>query len=324
MSRCVLIPSRGDPITLRLVFHYFETIWQDEVDKLYLNVNSTCEPEVIKFIEKFTKHPKVVFSYDDHSLDHGGSLTKMFKQGSEDHIAFFEDDSLVYRKNEVNRHFEFIEKSGYDAGGALRWSCSGELIDRAREWFHLEAFQYGPGGWFWPCFFFAKRSDVTKTDLNFCGHNWKIGDKIPPMQWVAPSPLDADTFVWFSMQMRALGLRFFEIPTPDDVTNQGFGWVHTTSLSSPMESLLTDDDGCPIALRKHPSYHIVKPTCAAGGELEKKMGWMRLCLEKFDYSEIQSFKDVYERAITRAISAFALSESNINNFKSLYKNALGI
>jgi len=77
--RAALLPSRGDPITLRLVFHYFETVWQDEVDKLYINVNSTCEPEVIEYIKKFTTHPKVVFSYDDHNLDHGGSLTKMFK-----------------------------------------------------------------------------------------------------------------------------------------------------------------------------------------------------------------------------------------------------
>jgi hypothetical protein len=318
--RAALLPSRGDPITLRLVFHYFETVWQDEVDKLYINVNSNCEPAVIDYIKKFTTHPKVVFSYTDHQTDHGLSLTEMFKQGTEDHIMFVEDDSFIYRKGEVNFHFDLIEKGGYDAGGCMRWSCSGELIDRARTIFNLQDFKYGPGGFFWPCFFFAKRKDLDKTNLNFCGHHWDAGENIEALSWITPVPIDSDTFVWMSMQMRALGLRFFELPTPNDVTNPAFSWVHTTSLSSPMEYL-----DCPVSLRKGKSAYKVIPTYGADtGELEKKMAWMRICLDKFDYSDIKEFRDVYEKAINKAISRFGAKEENINGFRDAYKNALGL
>jgi len=320
MSRAALLPSRGDPITLRLVWHYFETVWQDEVDKLYLNVNTPCEKSVVDFIQKFTKHPKVVFSYDDHSLDHGGSLTKMFKQGTEEFIVFIEDDSLIYKKGVLDAHFKYIEAGGFDGVGALRWSCSGPLVDRGREIFGLRDAKYDPGGWFWPCFFFAKRSDLNKTDLNFCGKHWKRGEFIEPMGWYSPEDMDSDTFVWMSIQLRALGLRFMEIPTPCDL---GTGWVHLTTLSSPMEYLLTDDNDCPIALRHGKSAYKASPVLAETGEFNKKVAWMKICLEKFDYSEIKEFRDVYEKAIERAIDRFSANRNNIENFRKEYKNALG-
>jgi hypothetical protein len=322
--RSALIPSRGDPITLRLVFHYFETVWQDEVDKLYINVNSPCEKPVIDFIEKFTKHPKVVFSYDDHSLDHGGSLTKMFHQGEEEYIAFMEDDSLVYKKGEVDKHFKFLENNQYDAIGVLRWSCTGEMIDRGRTMFNLWDPKYQAGGWFWPCFYFGKRSDIAKSDLNFCGKKWKAGEIIDGLGWQLPVDIDSDTFVNFSIQMRALGLCFLEIPTPCDVTDPGFGWVHTTSLSSPMDYILTDEEDVPLSLRHGKSAHKFLPQISDTYELEKKFAWMKTCLEKFDYSEIKDFSDAYAGAIEKAISRFNMNRTNITNYVNSYKNALGL
>jgi len=249
----------------------------------------------------------------------------MFNQGTEEYIVFIEDDSFIYKKGVLDEHFKILEGGAYGVIGAPRWSCTGELIDRAKDYFNLHDFKYEVGGWFWPCFCFAKRSDLDKTDLNFCGKHWEAGEYLAPLQWTTPTPLDSDTFVWMSMQLRGLGLMCLEIDTPNDVTNPAFGWVHTTSLSSPMEYLFTDDDDCPVSLRKHKSYHKVEPTYAADTvELEKKMAWMKICLEKFDYSEIKEFRDIYEKAINKAITKFNCNETQINNFINAYKGALGL
>ncbi len=325
--RSVFIPSRGDPITFRLVMYFFQTVWKDEVDKLYVNVNSSCEKEVIDYIESFCKDPKVVFSYDDHFLDHGNSLTKMFKQGNEEFIGFMEDDSLVYKKGAVDKHFKYIESGGYDAVGVLRWSCSGELIDRGREIFKLYEYKYGPGGWFWPCFFFAKRSDIAKTELNFCGKNFKKGENIEPLSWTPEMNLASDTFVYFSMQMRALNLRFLDIPTPCDVTDPSFSWVHTTSLSSPMEYILLDKDGYAVARRKSETKFKAPEFVPSDlGEITKKFAWMTLCLEKFwdEFDKIRDFRDVYKDSMERYIDKFSFDKGQIRRYVDSYKISLGI
>lgn len=325
MTRCALLPSRSDPITLYLVVHFFKTVWADEVDRLYVNINSLIEPEVVKFIEKFCDHPKIVFSYTDHSLDHGNSVTKMVNDSSEELVILIEDDSIIYGKGMVDKYAKMVESGGVDACGSLRWSCSGGLIDRARQYFNLWDEKYLAGGWYWPCFFFVKRSDLLKTDLDFRGKGWEPGEHIAPLQWDAREPERSDTMVWMSMQLRALGLRFHDFPNPNDVGNSDYQWTHIGSLSSFIESELTDNDNVPLAIRKQAAKYPVDTTLKGEkSEVEKKFAWMKLCLRKFDYSEIAEFRDLYNKAIDKFVTKHGLDMARIEGLASAFQGILGL
>ncbi len=329
-SRCALIPSRGDPITFRLVMYFYEKIWHDEVDKLYINVNSQIDPVVVDFMRKYcTKFPNVVFTHSTNALDHGGSITKMFHESTEDNIVLMEDDSFVYGHGMVDKYFQMIEANAVDACGSLRGCCSGEITDRGKLYFELWDEKFAGGElWFWPCFFFCKRSDLLKTDLNFCGKGWKPGEYIAPLQWTTPMEVCGDTMVYMSMQLRALKLRFHDFPNPYLVGSPDYQWTHTNSLSSFIESMLTDDNDYPLAFRKTARPPVVKETVLIGdpGEYERKFAWMTMALEKFwdEFEEIKEFRDLYKKGIYKYAERFGFNWGRIEEMKGRYHDAIGL
>ena len=330
MSRCALLPSRGDPITFRLVLYFFEKIWNDEVDKLYVNVNSQIDPTIVDFIRKYaTKNPKVVFTHSSHSLDHGGSITKMFHESTEDNIVLVEDDSFVYGHGMFDKYFRMIEANAIDVAGSLRGCCSGGIIDRGTQYFELWDPKYAGGNiWFWPCFFFVKRSDLLKTDLNFCGRGWKPGEYIKPLQWTPLSEECGDTMVYMSMQLRALKLRFYDFPNPGDVGNPEYQWTHTCSLSSFIESMLTDDNDYPLAFRKIARPYPVIETQLIGdvSEYERKFAWMTICLRKFwdEFEEIKEFRDLYKKGMEKYAARFNFNQGRIESLAATFSGAIGL
>src|SRR5439155_425299 len=75
--------------------------------------------------------------------------------------------------------------------------ASHELTDAATRAFG-EQYAY------WPCFVFVGRKHLFATDLEFGGMNWTIGETLLGHQLREPAV--ADTFVWASYQLRALGI----------------------------------------------------------------------------------------------------------------------
>jgi len=341
MSRIALLPSRGDPFTLMLTWYFFENVWQDEVDKLLINVNSPEEIEVVNFIKKYTAHPKVVFSYTDHPTDHGPALTKMFKESTGEIVVFVEDDSIIFKKGLVDQYCKSIEEKTTDCVGSLRWCCTGELIDRERVMFGLLDDKYLPGGNFWPCFFFARRSDLAKTNLHFAGKNWKAGEHIEAVHWITPVDIASDTFVWMSMQLRDLGLKFTEVEqyhgNSGDIgcyENKTFlfdgncGWLHNGTLSSAIEDILTDDNDIPLARRKDSSaakYQALTMP-AEKEELERRLSWGLLAYRQFKdkFDDIAEFRDLYGKAIEKYINRFNLDRNRIDRSIKIYKELIGL
>ena len=339
--RVALLPTRGDPFGMRLVFHFFENIWADEVDKLFILVNSTIETEVVDYIKKFTTHPKVTFRCINHPMDHGPALTEMFKHSGEETVVFYEDDAIIFKKGLVDQYCKYIEAGAFDCVGSLRWSCSGNVIDRVRQYFNLWDDKYLVGGHYWPCFFFARRSDIAKTELNFKGNNFKAGEYIKPLQWTTGEDVSTDTFCYFSWEMRALGLKFLDVEqyhgnsgdlqayeTKSFLFDGTCGWLHNGTLSSAIEDILTNEKNIPLAYRKREGMPETKyeRMPAEKEEMERRLSWHKLAFDGFKdkCDEIAEFRDLYGKAIEKYINIFNLDRNRIEKSIRVYKELIGL
>ena len=330
MTRCAFLPSRGDPITLKLVLYFFDKVWGDEVDKLYININSQIDESIVNYIRKFaTSNPKVIVSHSSNSLQHGGSITKMFHESTEDNIVLIEDDSFVYGKGMIDKYFRMIETGKVDAAGSLRNCCSPGIAKKGEFTFNLLGREYEGGNiWFWPCFFFVKRKDLLKTDLDFCSKGWEPGEYIAPIDFIPEVIERSDTMVWMSMQLRALGLKFAEFPNPGDVGNPNYQWTHTNSLSSFIESMITDDDDHPLAFRTVARPPVIIETTLIGekSEYERKLARMTMALRKFwnEFEEIKEFRDLYKKGMEKYAARFDFDWVRIEKLIVEYSKAIGI
>ncbi|MCR4285070.1 MAG: hypothetical protein NUV97_03455, partial [archaeon] len=96
MSRSVLLPAWGDPFLLKLWFHLFETVWQDEVDKVYVLLDSKGESqpkfeEVDQFIMQFMKHPKIEVKQNP-SNDWVSQFKNLITDCKEDYFVLIQED----------------------------------------------------------------------------------------------------------------------------------------------------------------------------------------------------------------------------------------
>lgn len=342
VSRVALLPTRGDPFTLMLCFHFFEKVWQDEVNRLFILLNSPEEKEVIEFIRKtVTRNPKVVFRYVDHPIDHGPALTEIFKVSNEDIVVFIEADSIIFKKGIVDKYCRLVEAGTYDCVGSPRWCCSNEIVDRMKNLFHLTDIEYPIGANYWPCFFFARRKDLEKTDLNFAGKNFPAGEYIPQLQWTPQVPVCGDTFVWMSIQLRALGLKFLGVEQyhgnawdfnayamKQALFDGTCPWLHNGTLDSAIEDIFTDDKDIPLARRFEDGALPCIPTkmSVIKEEMERRLSWCLLSVNYFwnDCHEIAEFRDLYKKAIEKYIKRFNLDMLRIMHSMGIYRELIGI
>ncbi len=252
MTRCAYLSSGGDPFITLLVLKLWKKYWYDEVDELYINYNNHSEvpQEVVsEFLARASEDKKVHLIYHPRGIGNGLPINEMVQISHEDLILLLEDDAFIFTSGAVNRCFQQIESDLTDIVGSPRRSCGTEIWDRSKEKYNLDYSGYGDMGpnW-WPNFFFCKRSDILKTDMDFGSSSFKPGDYSKELDYTFKEQNYGDTFVKECMQLRALGLRSQSVPqhhaSPtefDDRANgeqnwhpsqQPFEWIHAGSLSS--------------------------------------------------------------------------------------------
>lgn len=319
MSRAAFLPSPIDPFVLLYFLKYFYSVWQDEVDKLYVCLNSDVEEEVVYELLRLLKHPKIVVSYHDHILGHGKAINLMLDQCSEDNIVLLEDDSIIFKKGIVNKYFSMIESGEYDLIGSPRMSCSLKLANELAKEFNLDYEGFGDKGPnFWPCFLWIKKSDLLKTDCEFGNTEW------------------GDTFVWSSIQLRRMGLRVLEIPQyhlkPDDQQYQNdklsifdgkCGYMHIGSLSSGTENTILDSFGKPLKERTKnvpPVKLKTNLTEMEKIELERRVVFWKQAYINATESGINfgEFGEMYALGINNLIETCGLDLLRILKTKSMY------
>ena len=344
-SRAALLPTPGDPFLLNLWLKSFENIWASEVDRLYIHVNSYLAPSVIEaLMKRLHRHPKIETLYDDRMIDHGNSLAKLVRHCREDLLMLIEDDAFVLKSGAVDHCFSEIENNHYDCLGSPRGSCSMKLFYMGMEKFGKPVIGYDTGPHFWPNFFFCKRADLLKTDMNFGAHHFKLGDRIQVLDYtVDEEPMNGDTFVWGSLQMRGLNLKcgyveqhkvrpndFDEHGKRDNCFSPRAAWFHSGNLSGSLHSWLRGRDGMPIggSTAAAPVDMNVMPEEAKGhglqDDFERRVTFLIIAwdVSRDEYKEMSSFKRTYKEAIDLFIKRYGLVPAKIERRKKIYMKLL--
>ena len=206
--RAVLLPTWGDPFLLKLWFHLFKTVWQDEVDKVYVLIDSkgTDQPKyekVDQFIIKTLNHPKIEVKQNTDNF-WTTQFQKLITNCKEDYFAIVQDDAFIFKKGALDKQFKKIEQGKVDFIG----SRIGTLSD------NLETF--------WLNFFFARTKDVLATSMDMNVGTYK-GQAY-------------DMFGKVSMELQQNGLSFELIQQDTDE------WTHVTQLSGIRYALYRDPD----------------------------------------------------------------------------------
>jgi len=346
-SRAALLPHPADPFMFRYWLKFFNEIWQSEVDRLYIYINSPIEKPVIDWmLELCRSNSKINVQYNNVQTEHGYAIDRMLDIVTEENIMLIEDDGYIFKPGYVDKYFTKLEVGGFDVIGSPRGSCSLEIWDEAKKIWNLDYSGIGDvGPNFWPCYFFTRKDILLRTDRNFAARAWKRGEKITPLldYVVKDEVCTSDTFVNTSLQIRAMipKNRILTIPqyhgSPDDLEHfetkynlfNGFAfWTHVGSLSSGTHGALIDDSGRRLARRfiDPPVTPIIKNqanTEQERREWERRVQWWKTFAE---YSaslgipdNVKDFYNEYLKAIERIIKQFSLSRRNIEKRQAIYK-----
>jgi len=154
-SRAALLPTPGDPFLMKYYLENYSKYWRDEVNKLYVNLNTPMEREVVLYIQELLKRYGVSFKYVDHQIEHGCAINELLEMVEEEYIVLVEDDSYVFRKGKIDECFKRIESGEFDCVGGKRGSCAMEILEQAEKKWGIPREGYGDQGCnFWPNMFF--------------------------------------------------------------------------------------------------------------------------------------------------------------------------
>lgn len=351
-SRAAFLPHPADPFLFKYWLKFYNTVWRDEIDKVYIFVNSTMEPQIIEYMRSLViNDPKIHFMTLGYQIEHGAALNEMLSVCTETDIVLMEDDGYVFKKGVIDVMFELLETEGMEVVGSPRGSCSQVILDRAKDRWGLNYDGLGDKGCnFWPNFFFTHKSVLMATDRMFGAKGWVKGDYIEPLDYIytGDDPIASDTFVYASLQIRNTvpKVKIAEIPqyhgSPDDMDhfdNQQWlfdgkaPWIHVGSLSTGTHGVLMDDEGRPLARRtidEPKGKAVLGNYCNSEGERkewERRVTFWKLFLENYEITEptnpIAEFYDAYKHAVQRVINQYELSISRIEKGMRIY-HTLGL
>lgn len=312
--RSCFMTSSGDPYVLLNSLSYFH-IWEEEIDELWIVINSTMEREVMaELIKRVSIHPKIQICYMSRRLGYGKPLDVLLDISPKGNVLLLEDDTIIFKKGILDKYFKMLEEKQYDVIGSPRMSCTPAIAEKLKQEFGLNYEGRGDRGPnFWPCFFFARKELLLQTDRNF-------------------DPTDlGDCFVWMSIQLRRLTNKILEIPqyhcSPDDFINKENNWsifdgecgyMHLGSLSSGIESYLSDENN--IALTDRESGFSAEPKpIDQSNEMKRRVMWWKHCFER-SKGFLPWFDSVYLGAIIKLSSQ--LKESELNEWENMYMEVI--
>lgn len=328
-SRAAFISAGGDPFILLTVIKLFQERYYAELDKMYVcyNNHSNVPLSVVQeLLPRLATDPKIELIYHNRGIGNGRPITEMALIAQEDLVMLIEDDGFVFSSGAVNKCFQEIESDLCDALGSPRFSCGAEIGEAAQKKYGLDYSGYGDvGPNFWPNFFFCKRKDLLKTDLNFGSKSFVPGEYSKELDHTFKEVNHADTFGWGAIQLRALGVRFHNIPQhhadPYEITNKEkheqnwhptqswFPWIHGGSLSTSWGGYLQGQ--IPDLTAEISTY-----------EFETRVAFWTICsdvIEGFD-----EFKKEYRAGIAQLITQANLDQSRINDKIAIYRDLLDV
>lgn len=309
--RSVFMSSSGDPFVLLNAMRYYP-IWKDEIDELWICLNSTMEREVMAdLLLRLPKEVKIV--YINKQIGYGKPLNLLLELSPEGNVLLLEDDTIIFKKGIVDKYFKLLESDKYDLIGSPRMSCPPDVAKKLQIEFNLNYEGRGDKGcMFFPCFFWIKKELLFKTDRNF-----------DPTDW-------GDTFAWMSVQLRRLNPKILEIPqyhcSPDDFINKENNWgifdgeckyMHLGSLSSGIQSYLLDENQVPLADREANIRAENPQPIPPSSEMYNRLMWWLHC-----YAVSELSMPVYGKALLRAIEISGVKQEDLAERNKLYMEVI--
>lgn len=325
-SRSVFMSACGDVMIASLAIKLWKKYWYDEVDKFYICYNNHVGAPLSvsqEFIAKAISDKKVHLIYHPSGIGNGMPITEMTLIAKEDLVMLLEDDGFIFTPGIVHKQFQKIESDLADAVGSARGSCGQEIWDASQKRYNLDYSAYGDvGPNCWPNFFFCKRADLLKTDLNFGSKSFLPGEYSKELDYTFKNVNHGDTFVWGCMQLRHLGVRIANVPQyhamPSEIedyekkeANWRDGkkpyWMHGGSLSAGLNGYLSG---------QIPDTS----TLSAKTEMESRVAWWTIALENTEGYE--EFRKVYQSGIENLIQGAALERTRIQKKINIYNSLL--
>lgn len=342
-SRAAILPTPGDPFILAGWLNHYKNVWKDEVDRLYVHLNSRLEDPVINYSKKLVEDVGGTILYSKGWLGHGEALRVLVETVEEEFIVLCEDDAYVLSSGIVDQLFGMVERKDTDAIASGRVSCAISLQQREIEVFKLRGGDIHLPN-FWPCFFFCPTQMLLDTDRNYAAKNWEKGEYIKELDWTTPDNISADTFGWTSIQLRNKGYRFHLIPdgrsTTQDrelfVRRQGIfaappiaPWIHFGSTSSGISNSLLDNELKPLENRYAggaPTQLPVMPDDHIRDDYARRISLWLLCTEYFPIKDKESmyFNQVYLDAINRTVDGCSLDRGRLQEYVDIYEQVLKV
>jgi len=343
-SRAVILPTPVDPFMLNYWLHGFKEYWGDEVDHLYIVANSPIQQDAVDYVHKICADPKITLTFINHQIEHGDAINRGLEQVKEKYVMLVEDDCYIFKRGVIDQCFRWLESEQYQMVVSKRGSCHPEISERAKQLWGLSYEGFGDQGCnFWPNLFFSSKDLLLKTDRNFGAKAWQKGTVIEQLgnYTVLNDVIYGDTFVWASLQLRALVSEKYikYVPqyhgSPEDIRNfeehthlfdGSAPWCHIGSLSSGIHGILLDEENRALAYRinkpeikRDIDWGTLAKTEMEKYEFERRLQWFLTFVEFGDQSELPEFRQLYKDAITRAIGYMQLSIKRIRRRQDAYK-----
>jgi len=330
-SRAVLLPTAGDPFITAAWLSSYKKFYQPYVDKLYVSINTFAEDRIFDYVVDMFKEVDAEIISHRHMTDHGPAITELVDACKEDYIFLAEDDFYIQTPNQLHAWFSAVEAGHVDAFGSKRGCVGTEITNAMAKKFNLTGEEVGQPN-YWPALWVGKTEDLRKTDKDFAGKVFKAGEYIPQLDFTPTVDTGGDTFVWASIQLRALGLKIVQVPHYRwiDVLYAGARtppWIHIGSSSTSLNGHLLDEDMTSIASSeddKVRDFPFVPDEGLRTHYTATFAGWS-VYQETFPIPEdnpASYFNQVYKDAIQRNVTGCNLNSQKMEENKTLYRKLL--
>ena len=342
MSRAVLVQNMGDPYILAACLAGLK-FCKNEVDKVYVLVHTKADLRVAEYCKYLVKQAGFVCHLEAGRFlpNHGPCIDYLLERCNEDYVVLVEEDGWILRPGALDEQFKLLENGTYDVIGSTRACTTEELVRTTVRRFNLTGtspeHQVTSCPNLWPNFVFAKRDHLLKTDRDFGAKAFYPSEYIEELDFTPQIRIDADTFVWTSIQLRAQGLKFGyvhqyhcgPVDRQDYYRRSGLfaepnlPWVHFGSLSSSMSGHVKTPDNISIGSGEYGEYYPQFDAHTAE-EVSRRMVAYELCLEKYPILAPGpvDFNDTYKFALQHTNQKCNMPLSFIQDLKIVYKDLL--
>jgi hypothetical protein len=330
MSTAILLPAMGDPYLIGCWLAQYERVWKYETEKVYMVLTSGIEEEIMNYTAARARSLGIEVFTKPFRQTHGQNILFLLEQCKEEYVGILEDDIFIFEPGLIGNAFKILKENRADVVGSTRCCVSDDVRDATVRKFNLtqdvnfRPFRLDRSPFFWPGPVFGKRETFLATDQHFDPKGWAPGEYIKELDLTLPDGARGDTFVWTSIQLRAMGCRFsyfhhphahpkdrrFEhpaIPIPD------YPWIHYGSLSTGIMGLLKDSEGVSLGgkMQGRISGHIPKRRSYAV-ELTRRLAFFDILVDYYPLpSPVSYYNSVYKQAIRDAVAHFEIPQQEI-------------